>query len=194
MENLWEMYNENKNFDQQYNSSKTARRQIPKSYDFIKSLKSDDVKILFDIGCGSKNDLFEQSLKSIGFEYHGCDPFNKTYNENITSITKCKDGSSDIVSINNVLNTIKEPEIWLKLLCQAHNALKVGGVLVLSIYEGARLAHEPKNAILTPVETRDGWQNRFKTEHYTKYVLQVFGNYSMESSGGSKIITAKKTL
>ena len=109
-------------------------------------------------------------------------------------------GQADLVTLNNVLNTIKEKEIWKGILEQAKNALKDDtGILSVLIYEGEKNSKEKaleketgQKVELTPIKTRDGWQNRMKTEEYLPVVQEVFPNSKIVSNAGIKMIVASK--
>ncbi len=108
---IWSIYIEN-SIEQSITSAATARLQIPQS---LKIIKDNEIfknsKKILDIGCGSKNQKFKEELENINFEYHGIDPFNKDRKNNIDSILKCMNGNTDIVTLNNVLNTIPEKNV-----------------------------------------------------------------------------------
>lgn len=189
---LWDIYFKNLKI-QEISSSNTARLQVPKTFKIIESI-SNNMKIskLLDIGCGSKNSAFSEKVRSLNINYYGCDPFNKSKKENMNSILKCMNGQSNVVTLNNVLNTIKEPEVRKLVLEQAKNALSDDGILIMCFYEGSYLAHEDKTKPLTPTVTRDGWQNRFKTEEYETEVKSVFEYVVLKNFKGSKFLIASK--
>jgi hypothetical protein len=196
---LWEIYTENK-ITQKISSSNTARKQLPQTMKFISIFEmGNSKKILLDIGCGSSNEIFRENITKEGIDYNGCDPFNQTIDVNLTSIEKCKNGQTDLVTLNNVLNTIKETSVWNSLLKQAHNALKDDGILMVLTYEGMKLSAEIKKEKetgvkinKTPTKTRDGWQNRIPTENYLDEVKKVFPNSMITTASGKKIIISTK--
>ena len=75
---------------------------------------------------------------------------------------------------------------------------KESGYLVILIYEGTRTKEEAKNKTpineLTPIKTRDGFQNRMKTERYLEEVKSVFPHSKIVSVNGAKFIVASKNL
>lgn len=195
-DNPWYFY-ETLNSCQSFTSKKTARCQIPKSIKIIRNLNFQKNQKLLDIGCGSSNFLYKKEVESIGLKYYGCDPFNKLQSENLKSISACNNGNAHIVTLNNVLNTIKEKNIWIEILNQAKMAVnKDNGKVLILTYEGAKLSEELKKEIetgkkmkkLMPTETRDGWQNRMKTEEYLPYVNEVFPEARIYRNNGVKII------
>jgi hypothetical protein len=200
-DNIWSIYLHGKT-EQEISSAKTARLQRPKTLKIIKELNLNKNKpILLDIGCGSGNKYYQEELELSGVIYYGCDPFNKTEIENIHTVSKCKNGKSDIVTLNNVLNTIPETDVWVSILKQAHNAVnKETGVVMILTYEGEKNASEKRQEketgkkiqTLIPIKTRDGWQNRIKTEEYLTVVKEVFPYAKIFSKGGNKIIMVEK--
>ena len=195
---VWNIYTDN-NIEQSVSSAKTARMQIPRSLLFIKNMSLfENNPTLIDIGCGIGSDIFSKELSALNIDYNGCDPFNKTKEDNLKSIKKCMNGKSDLVTLNSVLNTIPEKSVWVDILKQAENALnKETGLLTVVIYEGEKLSSEKKEEKehnikieLTPIKTRDGWQNRMKTSEYLPVVKSVFPNSRLISMKNGKIIVA----
>ena len=65
---------------------------------------------VLDVGCGSGNAYFKDDMKALGVDYNGCDLYNQEKETNLSAIRKCMNGGADIVTLNNVLNTIEEKE------------------------------------------------------------------------------------
>lgn len=196
---VWGIYTDN-NIEQSVSSAKTARLQRPKTLKIIKDAGlHEDSPVLLDIGCGSGNKYFKDELEGLGVGYNGCDPFNQTREDNLAAIEKCMDGQADIVTLNNVLNTIPEKEVWKGILQQAKNALnpETGMALILT-YEGEKNSAERKQeketgvkiSQLMPIKTRDGFQNRMPTEDYLDVVKEIFPNAQVARVSGSKVIVA----
>lgn len=197
---IWSIYF-NQDVEQKISSKKTARIQKPRTLKMIKNMFLNKEKVtLLDIGCGIGSELFSKELKNMNknIAYHGCDPFNKTKYENLKSIVSCAGGKSDIVTLNNVLNTIPEPEVWSTILNQAKDAVsKECGVVMVLIYEGEKNSKEKdrekecgEKVNLTPIQTRDGWQNRMKTEKYMIHVNNIFPNVKLVNTSAGKVILA----
>lgn len=187
---------------QEYSSAKTARIQIPRTHRIIEaSGLYSDAPVLLDIGCGIGNRIFEMGLSDLGVTYHGCDIFNQPKEVNQGAISACRDGQAELITINSVLNTIKEPEIRDSILMQAKNALNPeSGRLMIIVYEGEKLAAEKalekatgnRMGKLPPIETSDGFQNRFKTWEYVDSVKRVFPSVQLINMGkdGGNVIVA----
>lgn len=203
LSSIWNIYKDIEKGNQKISSAKTARSQIPRTFKVIKTANLiKNGEILLDIGCGNGNKEFSKEAKLLGFDYNGCDPYNKTREENLQSIKKCMEGKANLVTLNNVLNTIAEKESRLSVLNQADNALdKESGLLLVLIYEGQKISSEVKKEKetgiklkeLTPIKTRDGFQNRMKTEMYVSEVKDVFTNVCLLSVNGVKLIAASQS-
>ncbi len=187
---VWSVYFESNN--QTHDSAKTARNQIPRVAKYIASLELPESSIVLDIGCGNHNSLFEKYIVDNGLKYYGIDPFNKSSENNTNAINVCSEGKTDLVCINNVFNVIQEKFIWNSILFQAKNALSENGKLVIQVYEGVPTKEEKEKGIkeLKPIQTRDGWQNRFKIKEYLSEVKKVFSNAEIISTKNGKFIIA----
>lgn len=199
-EDVWSIYL-NQDVDQQISSKNTARIQKPRTLKMIKNMKLNQGTVtLLDIGCGIGSDIFSSELKDLNqnIVYYGCDPFNKTKEDNLRSIISCSGGKSDIVTLNNVLNTIPEPEVWDNILNQAKDAVNEdSGVVMILIYEGEKNSKEKafekesgEKVPLTPIKTRDGWQNRMKAEKYINNISKTFPNNKLIRTSAGKVILA----
>lgn len=198
---IWGVYT-GEDMVQSISSAGTARLQMPRTYQIIKELDiQKEGALLLDIGCGNGNERFASELAVFGVDYNGCDPFNKSQLENIDSISKCANGKSDIVTLNNVLNTIPEKKVWIDILNQAKDAANDDGLVMILIYEGEKLSSEKRieketgNKIdLFPIKTRDGWQNRMKAKEYMDTIKSVFKNSKLINTNSGKIILASNNL
>jgi hypothetical protein len=74
----------------------------------------------------------------------------------------------DTATISNVLNVIKEPEIRQGVLQDAYNALKAGGQVYVSVYQG--------NETGIPAVSSKGWQENRKLASYLGEVKRIFTN------------------
>lgn len=119
--------------------------------------------------------LAEQGVESLVF-----DPFNRAPDHNRRVAERVANGGADTATISNVLNVIQESENRERLLLQAMDALKPGGTLYVTVYEG--------NGTGVGAQTSKGWQENRKLRDYLDEVKQVFPDASMK--GG--MIIAKK--
>lgn len=196
-DSIWDVYFDSSLDNQEISSSKTARNQTPRTFKVLAGMCYPEGTKLLDVGCGSKNQAYKESVESIGINYFGCDLYNKPKQKNLDVIAACKNSQADVVSLNNVLNTVSQFEVRISILEQCHNALKEdSGILYVLIYEGTRTAKEMAEGVLASemesMETRDGWQRRAKTEVYVSEVEEVFDNVIIGSAGGVKLILASK--
>lgn len=170
------------NIKQEFDSAKTSLNQIPSSFktiDMLHGWKPNSVNL--DIGSGRlfKDEYGEDihkftiALKSKGVKNLGFDPFNRTFDHNTMVAQEIKQNGADTVTVNNVLNVIKEPENRNRVIKQAYSALKNGpdNYAYFLIYEGNR----SENGSPTKIGT---WQNNIKTASYMpeihKYFPKVF--------------------
>lgn len=183
---------------QEITSANTSRAQLPKTLKAIQQLKmGNENPVILDLGCGRDNNDYKQSLESEGATYFGYDPFNQPLHVNLETIYNCKNGGADLITINNVLNAMSQKEIRKLILEQAENALNEDtGMLMVLTYEGELTAKEKaeglKKADMQPRETKDGWQNRQKTEFYLDEVKEVFPNVQIMNVANAKLIVAAK--
>lgn len=165
-------------------SKKTARNQLPKIRHALSALDFGDVARprVFDIGCG-KPAKFRLWCEDNGFAYFGYDPHNQTRLTNEVCLEIVKRHPPHVVTISNVLNVVKERDDRIAILKQADEALKNGGFVLITVYEGDG---KKKGA----GETRDGWQNRWPLEFYLDECEEVFGGtyVTVERKNGVKFI------
>lgn len=164
--------------DQTITSSKTSRKQKSRGCSFV--VLSELVKkgvTVFDLGCGHDTALNKLAIENAGGTYLYADLYNQEKESNIKNIEFGLENGCDVVMINNVLNVIKEEVVRVRLLMQAKSLLKPSGLVVISIFEGTALVHEKKSnggsGELVPTETKDGWQNRMKTEEYLSEIQSI---------------------
>ncbi|HAT65655.1 MAG TPA: hypothetical protein DCS66_13840, partial [Flavobacteriaceae bacterium] len=121
----------------------------------------------FDIG-GGRFDNATEFLETLGVTNYIYDPFNRGDEHNENSVNKAANGQADTVTINNVLNVIKEEQNQLRTLEQAANALKAGGVAYITVFE--------KDKSGVGKQTSKGWQNNKTLKSYLPLVRKVFPN------------------
>jgi predicted methyltransferase len=83
------------------------------------------------------------------------------------------EGKADTASLFNVLNVIKEPEYRENALRTAHKALKPGGKVFISIYEGDKTGIGKKTKA-------DSWQNNMPTAAHLPEVKKIFPNAKIQ--------------
>ncbi|MDD3920221.1 MAG: strawberry notch family protein, partial [Eubacteriales bacterium] len=169
-------------------STDTGKQAIKSSDTSINSAKLPAVfsKVKFepgtvnlDIGGGrfdnATNYLAEQGVKSYIY-----DPYNRTPEHNAAAAKATQEGQSDTVTISNVLNVIQEPDARAEVLLNAVDAVKDGGTVYITIYEGNRSG---KGAATTK-----GWQENRLTSSYIPEVRKYFADVPPPKNG---VIVAK---
>jgi hypothetical protein len=189
-EDLWDY----SNINQEHTSEKTSRNQVASSFKAVDKLhgwKPDTVNL--DIGGGREfqnvetgemvhkftNALRQRKVRNIVY-----DPYTRTFEHNSAVAQEIRKNGADSVTVNNVLNVIKEPNIRLRVIKQAYSALKDGPehYAYFKIFEGTG---DGKGQ-----PTADGWQTNMKTAQYVSEIHTVFPNVTIRAS--DKLIIAQK--
>lgn len=165
---------------QEYPSDKTSinEKKTPALHTWLsKEVKKGNRNI--DIGGGKFDNVHEAHAKS-GAENLVYDPFNRNDEHNQGVVNKLKKRKADTATIANVLNVIKEKENRVRAIQQAHNALKDGGTLYVSVYKAA--------GDEAGTTTEGSWQNRKPLKWYLPEVQKVFPNAKIQAG---KIVATK---
>jgi hypothetical protein len=171
---LWD----SKGARQEFGSAETSinEKKMPSSISRI-DWKSGTINA--DIG-GGRFDNVTQHLATKGVTNHIYDPCNRSPEHNSDVAEKIKDGQAHTVTVNNVLNVIKEPEARDRVIRQA---VKDDGKSYFQIYEGAHADGVGR-------ETTKGWQENRKTGSYVPEIAKHFGKVSKSGN----LIIAEKPL
>jgi SAM-dependent methyltransferase len=156
--------------------------KLPQGY--TKLIKNNTFKkgdVVLDIG-GGRFDNAVDTLKEKNVTVKVYDPFNRSLEHNRAVVETVRDGQADKVVSFNTLNVIPEEANRLKVIEQAHNALKENGEAFFTVYG------DPKKKAGATVK---GYQAHLPLKDYVSSVKEVFGEDSVTSSGG--IIKAIKT-
>ena len=125
-----------------------------------------------DLG-GGRFDNVTEFLETKDVQNLILDPYNRSSEHNEQVLRFLQEQSVDTVTLNNVLNVIKETEIQNQLLNQAAQALKPDGMLFILVYEGDKSGGGRC--------TKPGqWQENRKTRDYVDQVLKVFDTCEMK--------------
>ena len=157
--------------------------KLPQGY--TKLIKNNTFKkgdVVLDIG-GGRFDNAVDTLKEKDVTVKVYDPFNRSLEHNRAVVETVRDGQADKVVSFNTLNVIPEEANRLKVIEQAHNALKENGEAFFTVYG------DPKKKAGATVK---GYQAHLPLKDYVSSVKEVFGEDSVTSSGG--IIKAIKIL
>jgi hypothetical protein len=156
---------------QEFTSAATSinKTKLPEAYSTIhKKMGWRKGTTHIDIG-GGKFDNAKEFLGNLGVEAHVFDPYNRTPEHNQEVMERVGKGNADSASLFNVLNVIKEPQYREEALRTAHKALKPGGKIFISIYEGDKSGVGKKTKA-------DSWQNNMATAAHLPEVKKIFPN------------------
>jgi SAM-dependent methyltransferase len=154
--------------DQAYSSAETSLCQTPATVGLVEKRYGWEPRTInFDIGAGKCPDMLMLALDAHGVDLIAYDPYHFTddYNAGSLELVEELDGT-DTVTVNNVLNVIKEPTERAKVIRMAFQALKPGGRAYFLIHEGKRDSRGRR--------TSRGWQNNKKAEKYVPEIETVF--------------------
>jgi hypothetical protein len=159
---------------QQFTSAGTSQSQVAKGFTTVATRMGwtpDTVNL--DLG-GGRYEHGTNFMAKHGVTSHVLDPHNRPPEHN-AKISKAirERGGADTVTVFNVLNTIKEPEIHHDVLRTAKEHLKSGGKLYLSVYAGDKSG--------TGRQTKsDSWQRNEPTSAYLETVKHHFPNAKLQ--------------
>lgn len=129
---------------------------------------------------GGKFDNASEYLSTLDVENVIYDKYNRDGKQNRYAIDRVrKNGGADTVTLSNVLNVIKEPEIRHEVLSNIKELLKPNGTLYVTVFEGSKGQSEGP--------TKSGYQLARKTEDYIPEIEEVFDNVTRRG----KLIIAK---
>jgi hypothetical protein len=171
---------------QEVTSKKTSRKQIPALF------KSN----LFDEPPGSRNLDLGGGRYTLGTDWLKknkdidnsiVDKYWKTEEENNSILKQFENDPADSVTINNVLNVIKEQNVRRNIIEDSFKYLNPNKKAYFQIYEGD--GKEAGSGVGR--ETKDGWQNYKKTKDYLTEVEEVYGKGNVEKKGKNILIATK---
>ena len=161
--------------EQDFDPRRTSINKTRMAGAFKKLIKENAFKegtLNLDIG-GGKFDNVAENLIEVGVENLVYDPFNRPTEHNGGVVDRVANGGADTVTINNVLNVIKEDENILNVLRQAENALKPGGRAFISVYAGAGSG--------TGRAAEGSWQRNQKLSEYLPLIKSVFPDVTLKN-------------
>lgn len=171
-EDLWDLGGSKQEFD----SAETSinKEKLPATFGTIDKKKMVDPKgkIIADIGGGKFDNAVKWAQERDG-KLYVYDPFNRSAEHNQEVIGKIAGGKADIATVNNVLNVIKEPEARARVIRQAANVVKPGGMAYFLIYEGDK-SGEGKD------KGKGRWQNNLPTRAYVDEIAQFFDDVKIK--------------
>lgn len=119
---------------------------------------------------GGRFDKATEFLKERGVESHVYDPFNRSLEHNASVLKEFEDNPADSITMNNVLNVIKEPEARSETIARTKDFLSPNGKAYFTVYE--------KSGKGVGSETAGGssWQENRKTKDYLDEIRQHYPN------------------
>lgn len=160
--------------DQQFTSAGTSQSQIAKGFSTVaKHIGWTPDTVNLDLG-GGRYEHGTQFMAKHGVTSHVLDPHNRSaeHNTGVADTIRAR-GGADTVTVFNVLNTIKEPEVHDQVLRAAKGHLKPGGKLYLSVYAG------DKSGVGRQTK-KDSWQRNEPTSAYLETVRKHFPNAKLQ--------------
>ena len=150
----------------------SAATSIPQIAGALKKIVWEPNTVNLDIG-GGKFDFGSHYLKAHQVVNLIYDPYNRSSKHNHEVISFIKVTPPDTVTVNNVLNVIKEPEARDEVIKLAAQYLKSGGVAYFSVYYNPQ-----KEAGVS--KSKDGealsWQNHMPTKAYVDEIKKHFSS------------------
>lgn len=168
---------------QEFDSAETSLNQTPSTFKVVDAMHGwKRGAVNADIGGGKEFKIegasthkFTVALQSRGVINVVYDPFNRSFEHNEAAAKQIRDGGADTVTVNNVLNVIKEPAIRERVIMQAANAIKPNGMAYFLIYQGNQ-SGEGK-------DTKKGrWQNNMKADEYMAEIHKHFRKVTKKSN------------
>lgn len=150
----------------------SAATSIPQVAAALKKIPWNPGTVNLDIG-GGKFDIGTDYLKSKNVLNMVYDPYNRSSEHNNHILQYINDTPPDTITVNNVLNVIKEPEARASVIKMAAKYIKPGGHVYFSVYYDLK-----KQAGIS--KSKDGkplsWQNHFHTKDYVDEIKKYFSN------------------
>lgn len=183
IKNLWNF----SEIEQEHESSITSINAVtmPKTVKYVQEWITPG-SVWADIG-GGRFDNVAEFFKSKGAILHIYDPFNRSHEHNVKAVENIKNSQCDGVMVNNVLNVIDSKPERARVISQAFDAIKDGGLVFFKIYEGN------KTAVKSVIEKPRGSsaQLNWRASQYLPEIQEVFGS-NIHRVGD--IIIARKVL
>ena len=150
---------------QEYDSKNTSVKQVPATFSVIGLNANDRV---LDWG-GGQYDIAKNAIEDFykGITFEVVDKFNRTESHNNRILSEFAEDKADVLTINNVLNVIKEDDVIVNdVLAESKKYLKDGGICYIKVYEKAG------NGI--GEATSNGYQRNQKAKDYLPLIRQVY--------------------
>lgn len=154
--------------DQEYDSKDTSVKILPATFTKFGLKPTDRV---LDWG-GGQYDIAKKAVEHgyPGIKFEVVDAFNRTETHNERILAEYKADPATVLTINNVLNVIKETEIIEDVIRESKEYLAADGVCYIKIYEGNDVDGKTGNGKVTS----SGWQNNQPAEWYRQFAEKYY--------------------
>lgn len=151
---------------QEITSEDTSLNQTPATFTNFRFRSTDRI---LDYG-GGRYDTAKRAMEQMypGIKFEVVDEFNRTSEHNKRILDEYSKDKADVLTVNNVLNVIKEADIREDVIRESKRYLKSNGTAYFAIYEG--------NGSAEGGETSKGWQNNAKAEWYVPAIEKYYKN------------------
>jgi len=148
---------------EQHDVARTSVRQVPALH---KKLEWADGSVNLDLG-GGKFDTATEWLAERGVKNLVLDRYNRSPEHNRGVLDTVSDSGPDTVTVANVLNVIREPEMRREVVETAAELVKPGGTVYFAVYEGDRSGKGR-------VTSKGSWQENRRLRTYLDEIRAVF--------------------
>ena len=171
--------------EQEYDSKDTSVKILPATFTKF-GLKATD-RVL-DWG-GGQYDIAKKAIEHgyPGIKFEVVDAFNRTPTHNDRILAEYAENPATVLTINNVLNVIKETEIIEDVIRESKEYLSEDGVCYIKIYEGNDVDGKTGNGKVTS----SGWQNNQPAEWYRQFAEKY---YQYVERSGDILIASDKPI
>ena len=154
--------------DQEYDSKDTSVKILPATFTKFGLKPTDRV---LDWG-GGQYDIAKKAVENgyPGIKFEVVDAFNRTETHNDRILAEYKADPATVLTINNVLNVIKETKIIEDVIRESKEYLAADGVCYIKIYEGNDVDGKTGNGKVTS----SGWQNNQPAEWYRQFAEKYY--------------------
>jgi len=148
---------------EQHDVARTSVRQVPALH---KKLEWADGSVNLDLG-GGRFDTATEWLADRGVRNLVLDRYNRSPEHNRGVLDEVADSGPDTVTVANVLNVIRDPEMRREVMETAAELVRPGGTVYFAVYEGDRSGKGR-------VTSKGSWQENRRLRTYLDEIKAVF--------------------
>lgn len=153
------------NETQKISSARTSIATVNRIYKLLPEMGYHPKTLILDFGCGKFNKNKEEAEKH-NYQWLGYDPYNRSEEENKTTLKVMDLITPDVIICSNVLNVIQENNVMMNILDQIYDYADVDTDIYFTIYEGDKSG--------VGKETTKGYQRNEKLDNYKDFILEWF--------------------